>query len=485
MAPTTIARWSCLLLLLSCVPLWLAAQAQYHTTYVHGVTDVTSYATSTTNAWKIVGNTLTCTDVSFSPSGTLWCINTGTAYHFNIQNQNWLESSMINLHAITALDDNDVWVLQGTCTGGYKVWKFDGTSLSSRAGCLTQIQVGNDGTLVGINYAGHFVKSTNGGTTWTSPVGTAGWTFASVADANTMCAINSGQLYAMTQGGGLVLFPTQPTGTLKACAVAQDDPVLLTLDTANNVKLYDGANNVWKSVVGTVTKLVATSKSSAYGLNGNHVYHWNVYAGYVGGTTGGVVSTCPVGPCNPGTTHTGALQVKFPHGLNGTMQYQTIPFTATMNLNAWDASVLCDPFTNPTDPECSPTANGGENCNQSGAVLGEPQPPDVNLSEDWATWNGQQSISATLPLGPNLYDTYYECGFTEACEPGTIATCKIDRVSGHVQSNSAFLSQSGAQARCRVTQPWGVISLYDTDNPTSCSRLIRINNAFPIPGVCY
>jgi hypothetical protein len=155
-----------------------------------------------------------------------------------------------------------------------------------------------------------------------------------------------------------------------------------TWDTTGAVRLLNQSGSSWSSVSGlTVGSLNVSGKATLMALDASgHPYHWNVYAPAVSGTTSGQWQNCP-GPgniCNPNATHTGKLQVTFPHGVSGTMQTQTIPYNGAMNLSSWDAGTECDPlFGNPNDPSCAPMSSGGAQCNQTGANIENPGTPAI------------------------------------------------------------------------------------------------------------
>jgi hypothetical protein len=67
--------------------------------------------------------------------------------------------------------------------------------------------------------------------------------------------------------------------------------------------------------------------------------------------------------------HTGTIQVKYPHSLDGTQHSQTIPYNHAMNVSSTDINPMCDMVFGPTgDGECQPTTTGTETCSQVGHI---------------------------------------------------------------------------------------------------------------------
>lgn len=306
-----------------------------------------------------------------------------------------------------------------------------------------------------------------------------------------MCAVSTSHVvYLVDPTSDPDVSIGSPSSTTNACYIGENDPFLIATDTSGHVFLYND-DATWSTISGlSVSQMSGVSKATVIATDqaGHHPYHWNVYAGYIGAsTTGQWTGGCP-GPgniCNPNATHTGHLQVKFPHSLNGTMQNQTIPYNGSMNLTAWDANPNCDLlFGNPSDPECQVTASGNEHCDQSGANLGNVSEPGFHSSEDWVTWNGSQALGMTGATARG-YKTTVQCGINHACVAGTSAKCQIQTINGTVYGGTYAGSRAGAAIWCESSMPWSVTSAYDPNaDPVECLQLIQSQNV-PIPGDCY
>jgi len=481
------------------------ALAQYTTTYEQGVTDITTYATSGTNAWfKLAGGGV-CAPNSLAPlyDGNVWCVGAADsqAYEWSQANQYWVQHSEMGsgLIALGGTDSSNLYSLKAysTCgTGTYGVFRLYNGSWVWLNGCLKQFTVSVDDVIAGVD--GKLLYSSNdNGTTWNT-IGTGSWTYAANADAYTLCAVNNGQLYLLNSSGGMSLMSPQPPGTPSGCAISQGEFTLMEWGTSGNVYYFDVPTNVWKSVTMgglVVAELTLSQKGYILALDsGGHPYHWNVYAAYIYGATTGSWDGCP-GPsdhCAPGVTHTGKIQVKFPHSLNGVMGTWTGAPTSNMNANSWDANVLCDPFFGElTDAECVPTSTGQEVCNATGESLGSPpQPPSWQPSRDFGIYTGVRNIGTPYSMGNGWWDVSYDCYTTHtgACNPGTVAVCQKQSYSGDIQSNSSEAAVAAAHLQCQ-TGPWSFLSMYNTgQGAASCFQLPdpagRTKKA-QVPGNCY
>ena len=291
----------------------------------------------------------------------------------------------------------------------------------------------------------------------------------------------------------MTLASPQPPGTTIGCAIAQGDPIIMAWSSTNTVGLLSMQNGQWQNVAGLyVASVVTANKGATLALDrSGHPYHWNVYAAYIGGqTTGSWTQGCP-GPgniCNPNATHSGKLQVKFTsgHGINGTMQLETIPYNASMSVQSWDANPACDPiFGLATDAECLLESSGAETCNQSGANLGSPaQPPSKSYSEDFAQWDSTRNIGLPVQIGSYWY-THGTCGVNHdgTCQAGTSAVCQISSVNVNAIEPTAAESQTAASYEC-LKGPWSAVSVYVPGVLNSCEQVNIFKHA-PIPGNCF
>jgi hypothetical protein len=109
MAQNTTAKWMLLLLFAS-----IFAQAQYHTGYTQGVTDLTSYATSGTNVWKFLGGGGQCIvgTAVIGFDGIFRCVGTDHyPYVFNVSTQTYTGSER---ETVTPLAEMGVLILGGS-----------------------------------------------------------------------------------------------------------------------------------------------------------------------------------------------------------------------------------------------------------------------------------------------------------------------------------------------------------------------------------
>lgn len=368
-----------LLFLLSCVLLPPASLvAQYTTAFSPNTTDATSYATSGTNTWYLLGGAGLCKELSLAQGGTLWCIGTDNGvYSFNNLTHAWVSYPSMGYVTmdLAVRDTSNIYRLAESGCGvqglGYGVWKWSGSTWTAKNGCLSQFQVGTDGTIVGVNAVGQILKSSDDGSTWTQLAATSGWAYASVSDASTVCAVNAGKLYTLVSGV-MTLYSLQPSGTQKACIITSLDSVLISVDTTNVARLHNAST--WQAITGQIVKGVAIDKGHIFALGGNgyQIYHWNVYASYLYGVVQGSYNNCPIpgDPCPNGVTHTGTIKITYPHSLHGNLGTWTGAPTSNMNASSWDADSQCDLFFgDPSAPECQPATSGSAVCNSSGGTF--------------------------------------------------------------------------------------------------------------------
>lgn len=466
--------------------------AQYRTNYVQGVTDITSYATSGTNAWKLLPDGAICLQIYPAVDGGVWCLGTDhQAWLYSTQSQTWAAQTELgsNLKAIAVEDYSHIWSLQTTswCTGyGYSVYVWTGTAWSDTNGCLSQFAVGGDSTIVGVNPSGQLWTLPSGGS-WTQIGTNSGWTFAGTADQYSICGINNGQVYQVTDSGMVAASP-QPPGTSVGCTLAQGDPVLLIWNTAGTVSLYDFTNNVWDTVAGLApSQIVSTEKSETFALDAaGHPYHWNVYAAYTyAGITG--IESCAGGSCPGGTIHAGTVQAKFTSGINGQAARSNIDPSQNMNINSWDAAPQCDlVYSGLGDPSCIQNTNAEVTCSATGhALLSETGGGTVTTAKsiDYGEWNATRTLGNPTPIGEGYYETNYHCYVDSACAPGTVAVCQNNSYAGWYIAKGSTASSNGAALQCH-TGPWSFQSSYVPGEGSVSCILLHRNKHVTIPGQC-
>ena len=434
-------------------------QNGYSTSWQFGVIDGASYCTGTTNCWYALGTTVLSPTRGGSVGGDgymLWVKGDGSLWQFDSSNQGWNQVTMQypNTHEIAISNQQTIYRTAASdpyCGSGptYQVQQWNASSSSwgnvvgGNGSCLAHVAVGRaDGTLMGVGYGnangGPVYQFSNGA--WAA-FGTVQMLTLSVDEIGTMCGISrvsgtfkvylqaKGDFYAMD-----VQPPTQPAG----CTIAASDGLtaLYVWDFAGHVYSFDFTNSVWNTVVvpnvggAYVTAVLTNGKAQTYmtmsgGTGGGEVYHWNVYPGYVQGTISGTFSTCPgLGSCG-GAVHTVKIQVQFPHGSGGALASQAGPPTNFLSATGYDFSFSCDPFTDPNNPECTPTSpiDGGF-CSIVGALGGGiPLPTNAHFSEDVESYNGTYHTNFIVGAGNHWLANISCDATTNKCFPGTQAAC--------------------------------------------------------------
>jgi hypothetical protein len=223
--------------------------------------------------------------------------------------------------------------------------------------------------------------------------------------------------------------------------------------------------------------VLATDKAMVFGFDtSGHPYHWNVYAAYINGAMTGSWNGCPFAqtPCTSGVTHTGTMQVNFPHGIAGAQGTWTGSPTVQMNANSWDATASCDLlFGDANSPECHPNVGGGAVCNMTLASLGSAStPPPLSKSHDY-----QAATSAAYNIGedgPGLWSGVVTVQLTSACTPPTTAVCALTPPASYkfrAQGSTQYDVQAALSVQA-TSGPWLFLSTYIAgQGKASCTHL--------------
>jgi hypothetical protein len=432
-------------------------QNGYSTTWQFGVIDGASYCTNTTNCWHAMGSAFSPVSGAIGFDGyMLWLKSDHSAYSFDSSTQAWSTVNLGDLYTqqLAIFSQSTMYRLKSSdvyCGSGptFRTQTWNGTAfvnLTSYNDCKYALAIGYDGTLMSLdwgNAAGGPVYVFRNGS-WVR-YGTQNLLTIGVSSQSLMCGITRQngptQLYTITKAGNdFSLFSPQPSGTLQGCAFADDpnggNPVMMVWNSQGAVYNFDPVNNVWDIVVtpavggAVVSDVIAVGSAQTFmtmtGTGGGTVYHYNRYPGYVAGTISGAFQTCPgLQQCPGNAVHTVKLQVQFPHGVNGLLASQSGSPQTQLSATGYDFSFDCDPFTNPGDPECTPTSpvDGGF-CSIVGALGGgSPLPPNTRFSEDIESYSGTNRTLA-ITGGGNDWIATISCDATDnRCGGGTQAVC--------------------------------------------------------------
>jgi len=390
---------------------YLCASAGYQMAYTRSIYDLTPYATggsSPINIWKQVAGNGVCnpTTLSPAPDSTLWCVGAnGDLYEWTPSSKAWTDLNFMGhpgYKGVAAMGQNvGIYTLQATSqcsaynTGVYQVFAWNGSAWFAPApGCVSQLQVGSDGTLIGVTGTdGALFYSSNGGVSWMQLPGT-GWTYAAISDVYTACAVNAGKTYWLNPNTATETeFSPQPAFAVSQCAtVDQPGDFDLALGTNGQVSVFNETTSAWDTVgvISNMTQLVTAAKSLIFALNSSGaIYHWNIFAPELTLAASGTWDNCP----NPGDTcpntpvHAYDLAVQFPNGLGDylTNTQGSISPIDELNVSARDVATLCDLGFGPgNDTFCNPVipqTGGTIICNASGATLAQsPAPPNISWS---------------------------------------------------------------------------------------------------------
>jgi hypothetical protein len=484
-----------LLFLLLQLPLF----AQYKTTWNRGVTDITS-SLATVNAWKALPQGGGCNSINMGSDGMITCMGTdGYPYQSSAATTTWTKVTAMGnqMHTVVtsagttfALGPGGLdWAICQTYgSSSYSILQWNGSAWVGLHGCLSTLQIGGDGSLVGFNTLGDTYQSTNHGSTWVQISGhTFGpnFTYVSEASANSVCGIVGGTLYTF-DGTHFNSFPTQPGGTPIGCLITGTRvPTLYTWNASNVVRmftLYDGsqAGTAWVTLAGTAKGLTGPQKGMVLGLTSTGApQHLNVYAGYISGSiTGSWPNGCH-GTCPPGVTHTATLQVQLPHGLNGYKGFSQGTPSTNLNAVSFDYTPTCDPFFgDPNDLNCIPTMSGLVLCSalQQGIYFPDPVPTISNSIDAKSTTSVRGVYAVPLLLGAGWGATAI-CGVTaNACATFTSATCnqttqiELDyaALGPNITEATAIADATALCDSGAAPNSFKLENTYETGNPATC-----------------
>jgi hypothetical protein len=485
----------------------MEALAQYGISYSYSWYDLT-FKLPTVNALKLLagGGSCKANTLSVGRDGTMFCFGNQSGYvpyFYNFTTGAWTQNTAMgtSMSSIVVGDENNIFALGAgnACGNDSYIYKWSGSSWTQVTGCLTQLSVGASGFLAGVNSGKQMWQSLDGGNTWTEiSSGTFGYVVA--ADQYDMCTSNgSGYLYASLGGGGFEEIPGTPGGAL-GCAITVDN--FLYTWGSFGTKVYDIINNVWTSITGSISSMAAYGKNGAFTLDSNgHIYHLNVITAQITATVSGSWNNCPGAQgCPPSAVHTGHIQVHYPHGIYGLEEQQGVPPTSQLNVSSFDVSPLCDPFVDPEDPECEPSAPVANvicSITSDNLLGGNPSLPTMYKSEDLRYWDKTVEYG-TYQGNVNAATDSAFCGTgVNACYPGSSATCAANTpplVEEYVTCKSpagictpAFMQQEG-EFKCFLHQQtpgsntgiaWEFDTLYSQigSNRPVCSAALKVEDS--------
>jgi hypothetical protein len=497
------------------------AAAQYSTSYQQGVTDISSYL-PTINAWLALP-AKALLDKAQIDDGSVYALDlSGCVWSYSRSTRTYTQQTVLGCSwaKITAKIDPTYGLMIGllkpdsTCPTGSQgfYWSYGGAAPVKSPLCFSMLYAATgDGSMLMLNES-----DISGQTNWYNGssythIGT-GWTAGYVASSVHACALKGGQLYLLNaMNNTFELFSQQPPAIPVSCMVTRDDDVLMTTTSAARTYLYNSSSSTWSIVTGGVSNISGASKPTILGLDsGGNMFHLNVYAAYISGTTIGSFNGCPVGQCPQGATHTVDIKVRYPHGLAyqgiggfGVDQTVTTSPVNSVQVYSFDANNLCDPiFGNLTDAECQPVVTGVPHCNVSGANFGGggggTPVPQQTYSEYVGSYDANYKILSTAS-GPKYANATISCGATDTtCKSGTYAACAPPYgiaqvgVSGSVYGDGASISEALSNAKniCFdhakvVGGAWGFLYNYTPGQAGSTCKMITFYDEKAYGPPCY
>jgi hypothetical protein len=495
--------------------LWASlAMAQYKHTFQWSNTDITLYATQgNVNAWSAMNGS--CAPGSLAYGQDLpYCIGAGNLYiyQFNLSTRKWVIQPVGPLSAgskIVGGSVNNLFIAEPQCTfaggvQGYKLWLWNGSSLSqpNSTACTLEYSLGlEDGVIAAVGGDHWLYYSTDGGKTYSTWI--SGYKYVSMMNEALGCAIDiNNMIWQVTHDDSPVQQKLIPSGTPIQCWIADD--AFMVLNSAGTVYLLNTSTFQWDKVAGPVIGVIAgASKAHILGLDySGNVYHWNVFAPTITGTTSGTYANW--NGMNPGRQptpqHTVSISVCFPHGINCHLASQgPTDYRTNFNVSMSDTSPLCDPVYGGDQnyPECGTTTSGTDSCSQGGLIDTPPQVSYVNkIGEDNIQWAGSAgntgptlSGSVTGPGGWNgtvwskEVDACYLTGGTPTCPVGDTSSSgyEVEETYGcafpfkDLTGNASAICNRNVAARMvravlGQTSPWKIFTPYTagSDGTITC-----------------
>lgn len=463
---------------------------EYPSTWLWSRTDHTSTATggsSPVNAWMSVYPAGACpaNTLAAAPNGNLYCPSPtdNFTYEYEGPTTGWVQLTLLgtSVKAIAAINDSTVYTLQSysACNPWYTLYSGTSTSQSFVGSCWKTIQVSVDGTIAGVNSNSQLVYSTNGGVTVQFIDGGNTYSFVSIADQYSGCAVRNGQVYWISPNAGVSNLMTQPSYTVSQCAITRgEDPVLVILGTGGQQSILNTANPSWDNIGHSVNyaSISTSGKGRVFALRSNgDVDYWNIRPPRLTLTMAGTWPNCPnaAHPCSniqPAPTHTLTATVHATSGgLNSSVNTQTTQGNPSSNLQAtaYDDFGQCSmEYGDVNDPACVPNANSGSNadCSVAGPLGGSDTPAPLkniltslyyNTATGNNTYQGGSYCSAWPCNTKYTYVVTMACGVKKSCQLGTNSTCAPANptVYEYAEGNTQDAAKNAATWYCDAHEP--------------------------------
>lgn len=441
----------------------LAAQAHYNTTFQYNLADnlnnCLTYNCLLKAATVSGGGTAALTQIStgydfsvygIDTSGYVWTLSQMTATTAST----WSKPAAMNTLGYPAKwlavrSSTEIYgAFMSTCGATPQLYRWDGSLWHPIGGCLDEISITSDDTLLGINHSNSTLYYTTNPTvsnynpTWVT-VGT-GWTHVTGRSATQAIGVQGTTMWIinLTSNTASVLSGAPAVNSLTATS----DSYLFVVTTGNVAEVYNlnTSNPTWQTLIGgNIAHSVAGSlRSSVFFLSGTTPYHLLSVALTASMNVNGYYdcSRFPNG-CPIGSYHTATARAKFSNGYFGQTGQSAGSPPTNLNAYSYDVAGYCDPFYgDPTSSYCQvQIGNGQVNCsmmgllsNQSGGgnpfqnlfgtgtelVLNKSGTDGFGCTKDWfGLWHCSWSVTPNCFNTPT-YPIYEIEDFPPAFSPG-------------------------------------------------------------------
>lgn len=251
----------------------------------------------------------------------------------------------------------------GCTSPSYVIRQWNGSSWRTLNGCLSELSITQEDTLVGVNAAGQawFTTNPNASTVaWAQITGT--WTHMVGFTANMAFGTSGNVLYQvapLANTFGVMSGAPLVSTSVSTMAVTEDGYLfILESGSGQNIFYYNfmSSTPAWVNIAGSgMNHIAGNARDAIFLLDGNgYPYHALMTAIVHSTTVSGYYSCSATSGCPSGAVHTAHAPGRFPHGYNTASEATSSGAPATP-LDAYyvDTSGTCDFFYgDPTAPDC-------------------------------------------------------------------------------------------------------------------------------------
>src|SRR5579875_3716270 len=214
------------------------------------------------------------TSITVGPDGALWFTEEGDGKIGRISTggtitEYAIPTSNSGPYGITVGADNAIWFTEGLAGAIGRISEISFESFQLVGGELTQVSIGADGTIFGINQGEQTYTYNLATSTWTNVPGSL--TSISVGNATNVWGLNyAHQIYRYNSSNNSW---TNVPGELNQISVGADGDVW-GLNYQNNIYHYNASAQSWTQIGGQLTFISVGSAGAVYGMNDYGSIYW-------------------------------------------------------------------------------------------------------------------------------------------------------------------------------------------------------------------